>query len=117
MLEQEIKLTATTSNTLKNVSTSPLVLAFVVPPVDDTPPQPLRFLAKYYDTENRVMEQSMCSLRARREGDKWKAAFKLKGQIVDGLSVREELECDINGWLSCADDLPSGSLKDRVLEL
>ena len=76
--------------------------------------KPKRFLAHYYDTEDRVLEKQLCSLRARKEGNLWRAAFKLKGKMVNGFSQREEYECDISGWLTCANDLPETELKTRV---
>ncbi len=35
---------------------------------------------------------------------------------MDGLSIREEFECDIGGLLASVNDLPFGPLREKVLE-
>lgn len=111
MYEQELKLTAADSEVLTAVLNSDTVQRYSLTPT----PQPQRFLANYYDTKNRTLEKDQCSLRARREGVKFRAAFKLPGRITDGMSQRQEYECDIDGWLKNVDNLPDGDLKSLVL--
>ena len=117
MFEKEIKLTAQSASTLDAVKVSPIVLNSL----DGTFHQRIediearRFLAAYYDSVDQVLNHNRCSLRSRLEGDHWKAAFKLKGRIEQGLSVRQEFECPVDGWLDGVDDLPEGELKDHVL--
>ena len=110
MYEQELKLTAKNGETLADVLTSSMIVQYAKQP----PSSPLRFFAKYYDTDLNDLQRYQCSLRARLEGDKFRAALKLKGDIVEGMSSREEYECDIDGWLNKVGDLPDGEFKDRV---
>ncbi len=111
MLEQELKLTAEHRATLDQViqwrETQQRIVG--VPDL-----KPVRFFAVYYDTRDRRLEQQHLSLRARLEGDRWRAAFKLKGEMVDGLSQREEFECDITGELTSPNDLPQGKVRSSV---
>ncbi|WP_424946104.1 CYTH domain-containing protein [Candidatus Spongiihabitans sp.] len=111
MYEQELKLTAANAEVLIAALNSDTIQRYSLAPA----PQPQRFLAKYYDTKNRTLENDQCSLRARREGRKFRAAFKLPGHITDGMSQRQEYECDIDGWLKNAGKLPDGDLKSLVL--
>ena len=114
MYEQEIKLTANDDAVLDEVLQSDLVRGL------DTgigSCDAVRYLGFYYDTEARVLADNLCSLRARREGDRWRAAFKYGGTIENGLSRRHELEADIAGQLHNAGQLPPGTLKDKVIEL
>lgn len=116
MYEQEVKLTAADATVLAQVLQSDLVREYEC----DTGAGRIdaaRYLGIYYDTDSRAMEAARCSLRARLEGDKWRAALKYRGTIVDGLSRRRELEVDIDGELTCADDLPAGGFKDAVLAM
>ncbi len=116
MYEQEIKLTANDDAVLDEVLQSDLVrdLDTGVGGCDA-----VRYLGFYYDTEARVLADNFCSLRARLEGERWRAAFKFGGAIdsENGLSRRHELEADINGQLDNAGQLPPGTLKDKVTEL
>lgn len=114
MFEQEVKLTAADSAALNQVLQSELVRRI------DTGVgnrDAARYLGIYYDTESRALEAARCSLRARLEGVQWRAALKERGTIENGLSKRRELETDIAGELTCADDLPSGDFKDAALAM
>lgn len=112
MYEQEVKLTAPGRAVLGEVLRSDVVrrLDTGLGGQDGT-----RYLGIYYDTEARQLEAAGCSLRARLEGRRWRAALKYRGTIDNGLSRRRELEADIGGWLDCAGQLPDGALKDSVL--
>lgn len=114
MYEQEIKLTAGAGAVLDQVLQSALVgrLDTGVGSRDA-----IRYIGLYYDTESRALAGNLCSLRARLEGDRWRAAFKFSGTIEDGLSRRHELEADISGRLDNAGQLPPGALKDKVVEI
>ncbi len=114
MYEQEIKLTATDRTTLDRVLQSELVqrLNTNIGTQDAT-----RYIGDYYDTDTRALAAKRYSLRARREGERWRAALKYGGVIEDGFSRRHELETDIGGWLDRAAQLPPGELKDKVLEV
>ena len=114
MYEQEIKLTATDRTTLDHVLQSELVqrLNTNIGNQDAT-----RYIGDYYDTDTRALAAKRYSLRARREGERWRAALKYGGVIEDGFSRRHELEADIGGWLDSAAQLPPGVLKDKVLEV
>ncbi len=112
MLEQELKLTVPNPVTLERITGSAHIQNWLTA----SPIGPLRFLARYYDNTGRVLQQAQCSLRSRLEGQVYRAAFKEKGQLVNGLSQRIELESDIDGWLETADMIPEGSLRSRVLE-
>jgi len=112
MYEQEVKLTAAEHAVLARVLQSECVRRL------DTGAgnrDAARYLGIYYDTEARELDAAGCSLRARLEGDAWRAALKYRGTIVNGLSQRRELETDINGELACADSLPPGAFKDAAL--
>ncbi len=110
MLEQELKLTAIDQVTLQSIVDSPHITKYLC----KAPTAPRRFLARYHDTKARHFQALECSLRSRMEGDIFRAAFKEKGEIRDGLSIRKEYECDIDGWLSEIDGLPGGELKNCV---
>ncbi len=114
MLERELKLTAPDPGTLDAVLSSDLVKEACISPIETEARQ---FLGVYYDTENLDFERLRCSLRARKEGDKFRAAFKLAGSMVDGWSQREEYEEDIENWLFTLDDLPEGDFKQRVTSI
>jgi inorganic triphosphatase YgiF len=111
MYEQELKLTAPDAQTLSSVLNSDVVQQYSLGVASDSQ----RYLANYYDTRDRVLEKDRCSLRARLEGKKYRAAFKLPGKIVDGLSQRQEYECEISGWFNKPGMLPDGELKSLVL--
>ncbi len=106
-----MKFTAPDAQTLSSVLNSDVVQQYSLGPVSDSQ----RYLANYYDTQDRDLEKDRCSLRARLEGKKYRAAFKLPGKIVDGLSQRQEYECDISGWFKKPGMLPDGELKSLVL--
>lgn len=114
MYEQEIKLTAAGPAVLKRVLQSDLVRALGTGAGNC---DAMRYLGIYYDTDARELEAARCSLRARLEGEAWRAALKYRGTIENGLSRRRELETDIDGALTCADDLPPGAFKDAALEV
>lgn len=113
MLEQELKLTAPDEDTLDAVLAAELITSACT---DETLMPPRRFLAVYYDTESGVLERARCALRVRWEGEGFRAAFKLPGNIVEGLSQREEYEADIDSWISRAGELPEGLLREKVAE-
>lgn len=112
MYEQEVKLTAADPTVLARVLQSDLVRALDAGAGNF---DGMRYLGIYYDTEARALEAARCSLRARCEGRRWRAALKERGTIENGLSQRRELETDIDGELTCAGDLPAGAIKDAVL--
>ena len=112
MLEQEIKLTAPDIQALDSVYESDLLRQFI----DGKSAQPVRFLAICYDTPEHKLGKSRVSFRARLEGTIFRAAFKLPGQIVNGLSSRIEHETEIDGWLSNVESIPPGTLKDELLK-
>ncbi len=73
MLEQEIKLTASSANTLQQILHSSLIQGYTPSHEDGAIKrthhhQPVRFLATYYDTEDGEMNRLQCSLRAGMEG-------------------------------------------------
>ena len=114
MYEQEIKLTATDGGVLDGVLQSALVRRL------DTgvgSRDAVRYLGFYYDTEAGVLAERRCTLRARLEGERWRAAFKFGGTIDNGLSRRHELEADLNGPLENAAQLPPSALKDKVVAI
>ena len=114
MYEQEIKLTANDETVLDEVLQSKLVREL------DTGVggrDAVHYLGVYYDTESRALADNLCSLRARKEGERWRAALKFGGTIENGLSRRQELEADINTWLDNAGQLPPGALRDKVAEM
>jgi inorganic triphosphatase YgiF len=110
VFEQELKLTAIDQAALQSIVESSDIIKYLCKPVT----APRRFLARYHDTDERHFMALECSLRSRMEGDIFRAAFKEKGKICDGLSIRKEYECDIDGWLGEIADLPGGALKDSV---
>ncbi|MGI9311393.1 MAG: CYTH domain-containing protein [bacterium] len=114
MHEIELKLTADGGATLDRVLRCALVrrLDTGVGAADA-----VHYHGLYYDTDDNALERSGRSLRARREGERWRAACKFAGAIEHGLSSRRELEADIAGELDCAAQLPDGELKDRILEV
>ncbi|MGI9318855.1 MAG: CYTH domain-containing protein [bacterium] len=114
MLEQELKLVANNAEVLEAILTSELVIQAGT---CEGTHGPERFHAIYYDTPGLQLELRSHSLRARMEGDRMVAAFKLPGSIVDGLSQRIEYEVEINDWLNTPDDLPESELKQQVLSI
>ena len=92
--EQEFKLTAADGAILEAIAASSLVRDLAV-----STKEAVRQVGRYYDSDTRTLEARLCALRSRSEGEGFMAAFKGKGEIVDGLSVREELECPVDGWL------------------
>ncbi len=114
MLEQELKFTVADAAVLDEVLGSSLIGSLVE---GDTDPPAERFHAVYYDTPDSHLEVLRCSLRARREGMRFRAALKLPGTLVDGLSQREEYEADIDRWPASVADLPGGEFRRRVEEL
>ncbi len=114
MYEQEIKLTANCGAVLDAVLQSELVrgLDSGVGSCDA-----VRYLGIYYDTESHALEDDRYSLRARLEGERWRAALKFGGSIENGLSRRHELQTDISGPLENIGQLPRGELRDKVLDI
>ena len=112
-LEKELKLTAPDAATLERVLDSPLVSAHVVA---GTERPPRRFHARYYDTPDGRLERRLWSLRARREGDRWKAALKTRGVMENGVSARQEYESPVAGWIAKVNELPAGELKSKLRE-
>lgn len=111
MLEQEIKLTAPNRAVLQQILQSELVQSLDSGVGNQ---DAVRYVGVYYDTECGALARQRCTLRARLEGDRWRAAFKFGGGIRNGLSRRHELEADITGWLRHVEQLPAGELKDKV---
>ncbi|MGB5708760.1 MAG: CYTH domain-containing protein [Arenicellales bacterium] len=114
MLEQELKLLADNAEVLEAILNSALIRRAGICTGTHGPE---RFHAIYYDTSNLILEQKKYSLRAREEGERMVAAFKLPGSIVDGLSQRVEYEVELQGWLKTPDDLPESELKQQVLTI
>ena len=111
MLEQELKFTVADRAVLDAVLASSLIQALIH---GDPNPPAESFLGVYYDTPDLALQGQRCSLRARREGRRFRAALKLPGTIVDGLSSREEFEIDILDWPASVADLPDGSFRSRI---
>ena len=114
LLEQELKLVADNADVLKAILDSELVKQAGI---CEGTHGPERFHAIYYDTPELELEKSSHSLRARMEGDRLVAAFKLPGSIVDGLSQRVEYEAPLRDWLNTPNDLPESELKQQVLSI
>lgn len=114
LLEQELKLVAENADVLEAILQSELVKQAGT---CEGTHGPERFHAIYYDTPTLELEQKRHSLRARMEGDRMVAAFKLPGSIVNGLSRRVEYETPIESWLKTAADLPESDLKREVLKI
>ncbi len=114
LLEQELKLVAQDAEVLDAILESELVKRAGT---CEGTHGPERFHAIYYDTPTLELEQNRHSLRARMEGDRMVAAFKLPGSIVNGLSRRIEYETSIEGWLETPEDLPESDLKQEVLKI
>lgn len=114
MLEQELKFTVDDPALLDAVLASSVVRPLIIGEAD---PAPERFRGVYYDTPDFRLQSRRCSLRARREGRRFRAALKLPGAIVDGLSRREEFEIDIDDWPAAVSDLPDESFRLRLAEL
>ena len=111
MYEQELKLTAPDQETLHAVPMWEGVQDLLVKPATG----PLRFLARYHDTPHNALENYMCALRSRLEGDRYVAALKMPGQIVGGISSREEFECAVSGWIEETNDIPAGEFREKGL--
>jgi len=112
-LEQEIKLTADGAEVLDRVLADPRVRRLTVPG-SMTPAR--EFNAVYFDTEDRRLFERRWSFRVRREGERWVAALKWGGALVDGVARREELEEPLGGPISRARELPAGELRARLSE-
>ena len=78
---------------------------------------PVRFHSIYYDTPEGKLGDVRCSLRVRERGESKRATFKFPGQMVDGLSSREEFETDVRGRISSVKNLPPSELKQRLCEV
>ncbi len=114
MLEQELKLTAPDLTELERVLASDLVARHAKTGQSISS---LHYHGRYYDTDSNQLRAAGMSLRARREGLSWRATLKLKGQMIGGLSQRQEFEADISGWLESAAQLPEGGIKQKLLEV
>lgn len=113
MVEQEIKLTAASARTLDDVMGSELLGQYLTA----GPSMPVRYLARYLDTPAHDIFRRGCSFRIRKEGKVYRAAFKEKGTLVNGLSRHVEYEAEVVGWLGDPGKLPPGALRDRIREL
>jgi len=113
MMERELKLTVSDRATLDAILESDLVKSVCI---SDLHADAVAFNAVYYDTEDRKLESLRCGLRARQEGEVLRAAMKLPGQIVDGLSERVEFEADLSAWPTSFRDFPEGDLRAALSE-
>ncbi len=111
MLEQELKFTVADRSVLDAVLSSSRIRSRIIGN-PDTPAENFRGI--YYDTPDLALQEKQCSLRARREGARFRAALKMPGTIVDGLSSREEFEIDIRDWPTAVKDFPDVSFRSRV---
>jgi len=113
MMERELKLTAANKDTLDEILTCELVTAVCVSNPDA---DAVAFEAIYYDTEDLQLEALRCGLRARAEGDVLRAAMKLPGELINGLSQRIEYEAALEKWPKSFNDFPQGDLLDALSE-
>lgn len=111
MVEQELKLTARDRQTLDAVLASDVVRDCCV---SDPDAGPIHFLAKYYDTRDAILQENMFGLRARREGNRMRATFKMRGRIRDGLCQRIEYETDLEVWPKNFRDFPISDLRTEL---
>ncbi len=114
MLEQELKFTVENRSVLDAVLASSLIKTLIT---GDPDPVAERFQGFYYDTPDWALERQKCSLRARREGDRFRAALKMPGRIVEGLSIREEYEADIFDWPRTVSEFSDAPFKNRLTAL
>ena len=113
MMERELKLTAVDADTLDQILACDLVTAVCV---SDPAAEAISFEAVYYDTEDLQLEAQRCGLRARAEGEVLRAAMKLPGEIIDGLSERIEFEATLESWPETFNDFPRGDLFNALSE-
>ncbi len=114
MLEQELKFTVVDRALLDAILTSAFIQCLIV---GDCCPTAECFSGAYLDTPERALEHRRCSLRVRQEGAGLRAALKLPGRIVDGLSTREEYEVDVHQWPETVSALPDGDFRSRLARL
>ncbi|MEM7195410.1 MAG: CYTH domain-containing protein [Pseudomonadota bacterium] len=114
MIETELKLTAPDAAVLQSVLESGVLPAVDVPADDNTA---LQYRARYYDTIDWALLKQRSSLRARWEDSRFVAALKMPGQMIQGLSSRQEYEAPIDDWLSTMHELPDSELKRQLCKL
>nr|CRH07304.1 Putative adenylate cyclase [Candidatus Magnetococcus massalia] len=108
-LEEEIKLTALNAATLDAVLSDPAVQA-----VAKTPEQ-VDYRAVYYDTEELLLLRNQLAFRARKEAaDRWRAAVKGTGGVVDGVSRRQEWEGYLSTLVQTLDAFPPGEMRNAL---
>ncbi len=106
-MERELKLTAPDERALNAILLDHRIRRICV---SDPETDPQLFRAIYYDSRDLVLEQARCGLRARQEGERLRAAMKMPGKIIDGLSERLELEADLEHWPTSFRDFPESEL-------
>ncbi len=112
-MERELKLTAPDEQTLDAILAHTTIQSICV---SDPLASAQAFTAIYYDSEDFALARARCGLRARQEGERLRAAIKLPGRIVDGLSERVEYEADLHNWPSKFRDFPEGDLLASLTE-
>lgn len=117
MIETELKLTAKTKEQLEQVIPSDVIKAYrqQAPYGEEFVNKPLH--AIYYDTNERQLRDQSVSLRSRKEGDEFMLTLKFKGEIINGLSVRKEIEQPCSGFVESVNDLPEGEIKTHILSI
>jgi len=113
MMERELKLTAADEATLDEILACELVTAACV---SDPEADAVAFEAIYYDTEDLTLQAQRCGLRARAEGSALRAAMKLPGKLINGLSERIEYEAILESWPKSFNDFPQGELFEALSE-
>ena len=113
-IEEEIKLTAPALATLDEVATDPEVVAAC----GGRPPVCRPFFCTYLDTPDLALLRGRLALRIRREPEGgWRVGVKGSGNMVDGVSRREEWEMRTAEPPARLRDLPPGPARERVLAL
>lgn len=117
MIETELKLTAHSQTQLEQVIPSDFIQQYrqSAPYGDEFTDKSLHAL--YYDTAQRDLRSRSFSLRSRKEGDEFVLTLKFKGELIDGLSVRKEIEEPCSGFISSVSDLPEGEIKQHILSV
>ena len=112
-IEEEIKLTAASAATLDAVASDPVVLACAEQPARTKP-----LLATYHDTPTRRLLHPHLAFRLRQEGSVLRANLKgTGGEMIDGLSRRQEWEERLAQPIQHWGELPPGALREQVLAL
>ncbi|MBF0142895.1 MAG: CYTH domain-containing protein [Magnetococcales bacterium] len=112
VIEEEIKLSAPDRESLSAVLDDVEVRDAAFSAVESVP-----LLTTYYDTPTHVFLANRLAFRSRREGRVWRVGLKGHGEVVDGVSRREEIEVRLDGPVRCFADLPEGPLREQVLAL